>query len=98
MQLLLNVIINILRKYISPKHLKKLRLKFGYSNSKGYFVGYKVTMVLEKTTRTPVSILIHPGMLLRISKIFDEVLKELKKKKSNQTKRLNLLRSRLFLL
>ena len=53
--------INILRKYITQKHLKKLRLKFGYSNSKGYFIGYKVTVVLEKTTRTPVSILIHPG-------------------------------------
>ena len=71
--------INILRKYISPKHLKKLRLKFGYSNSKGYFVGYKVTMVLEKTTRTPVSILIHPGAP-NDSKIFDEVLKELKRR------------------
>lgn len=71
--------INILRKYISPKHLKKLRLKFGYSNSKGYFVGYKVTMVLEKKTRTPVSILIHPGAPSD-SKIFDEVLKELKRR------------------
>ena len=71
--------INILRKYISPEHLKKLRLKFGYSNSKGYFVGYKVTMVLEKKTRTPVSILIHPGAPSD-SKIFDEVLKELKRR------------------
>ena len=71
--------INILRKYISPEHLKKLRLKFGYSNSKGYFVGYKVTMVLEKTTRTPVSILIHPGAP-NDSKIFDEVLKEIKRR------------------
>ena len=53
--------INILRKYITPEHLKKLRLKFGYSNSKGYFIGYKVTVVLEKTTKTPVSRLIHPG-------------------------------------
>jgi hypothetical protein len=53
--------INILRNYISPEHLKKLRLKFGYSNSKGYFVGYKVTMVLENKTHTPISILIQPG-------------------------------------
>ena len=59
--------------------MKKLRLKFGYSNSKGYFVGYKVTMVLEKKTRTPVSILIHPGAPSD-SKIFDEVLKELKRR------------------
>ena len=71
--------INILRKYITPEHLKKLRLKFGYSNSKGYFIGYKVTVVLEKTTKTPVSILIHPGAP-NDSKIFDEVLKELKRR------------------
>ncbi|MBO5100877.1 MAG: transposase, partial [Treponema sp.] len=77
--------INILRKYISPQHLKKLRLKFGYSNSKGYFVGYKVTMVLEKNTRTPVSILIHPGAP-NDSKIFDEVLKELKRRGLIKTK------------
>ena len=36
-------------------------------------------MVLEKTTRTPVSILIHPGAP-NDSKIFDEVLKELKRR------------------
>ena len=60
--------------------IKKLRLKFGYSNSKGYFVGYKVTMVLEKKTCTPVSILIHPGAP-NDSKIFDEVLKELKRRR-----------------
>ena len=72
--------INILKKYISPEHLKKLRLKFGYSNSNGYFVGYKVTMVLEKKTRTPVSILIHPGAPSD-SKIFDEVFKELKRRR-----------------
>ena len=72
--------INILRKYITPEHLKKLRLKFGYSNSNGYFIGYKVTVVLEKTTKTPVSILIHPGAP-NDSKIFDEVLKELKRRR-----------------
>ena len=71
--------INILRKYITSEHLKKLRLKFGYSNSKGYFIGYKVTVVLEKTTRTPVSILIHPGAP-NDSRIFDDVLKELKRR------------------
>ena len=72
--------INILSKYITKEHLKKLRLKFGYSKSKGYFIGYKVTVVLEKTTRTPVSILIHPGAP-NDSKIFDEVLKELKRRR-----------------
>ena len=39
----------------------------------------KVTVVLEKNTHTPVSILIHPGAP-NDSKIFDEVLKELKRR------------------
>ena len=59
--------------------MKKLSLKFGYSNYKGYFIGYKVTVVLEKTTITSVSILIHPGAP-NDSRIFDDVLKELKRR------------------
>ena len=40
--------INILRKYIPSENLKKLRLKIRNSNSKDYYVGYKVIMVLKK--------------------------------------------------
>ena len=41
MQSFIECNINILRKYITAEHLKnKLRLKFGYSNSKGLL--YKI--------------------------------------------------------
>ena len=72
--------INIIKKYITPEHLKKLKLKWGYSTTNGHYIGYKVTVVLEKTTKTPVSILIHPGSP-NDTKIFDEVLKELRRRR-----------------
>ena len=72
--------INTIKKYITPEHLKKLKLKWGYSTTNGHYIGYKVTVVLEKTTKTPVSILIHPGSP-NDTKIFDEVLKELKRRR-----------------
>ena len=71
--------INTIKKYITPEHLKKLKLKWGYSTTNGHYIGYKVTVVLEMTTKIPVSILIHPGSP-NDTKIFDEVLKELKKR------------------
>ena len=36
-------------------------LKWSYSSSKGHYIGYKVTMVLEKNSLTLVLILIHNG-------------------------------------
>ena len=53
--------INIVKKYISDDHLKKLGLKWSYSTTKKSFIGFKVTVVLEKNSLTPISILIHPG-------------------------------------
>ena len=85
--------INILRKYISPKHLKKLRLKFGYSNSKGYFVGYKVTMIPEKNTYT--SFYFNTSWCPKRFLNFRRSFKRTQKKTINQTKRPNLLRQRL---
>ena len=71
-------------KYVSPEHLKKLRLKIRIFKLQRYFIGYKITVVLEITTKTPVSILTHLGAPID-SKIFDEVLKELKRRSlSNQ--------------
>ena len=71
--------INIVKKYIKNEHLKKLGLKWGYSTTKKYFVGFKVTVVLEKRTLTPVSILIHPGAPSD-ARIFEGILKELKRR------------------
>ena len=72
--------INIVKKYISDDHLKKLGLKWSYSTTKKSFIGFKVTVVLEKNSLTPVSILIHPGAP-HDSRIFEGILKELKRRR-----------------
>ena len=71
---------NLDKKFITPEHLEKLKLKWSYSTTKGSYIGFKVTMVLNKKTMAPVSILIHSGAP-HDSRIFDEILKELKKRR-----------------
>jgi hypothetical protein len=72
--------INILKKYVSPEHLEKLDLDMGFSTTKGYYVGFKVTLVLEKDTLCPISVIIHSGAK-NDAKIFDEVLEELSRRR-----------------
>ena len=69
--------INIVKQYLKPEHLDDLKLKWGYSKTKGNYIGYKVTVTIDNKSKCPISILIHPGSP-HDSKIFDKVLKELK--------------------
>ena len=39
---------NIDKKYITKEHLEKLGLKWGYSTSKGHYIGFNVTVVINK--------------------------------------------------
>ena len=71
--------INVIKQYVKDKKLEKLGLKWGYSTTKKYFVGFKVSLVLEKTTLTPISIFIHPGAPSD-ARIFEGILKELKRR------------------
>ena len=72
--------INILKKYVSPEHLEKLDLDMGFSTTKGYYIGFKVTLVLEKDTLCPISVIIHSGAK-NDAKIFNEVLEELSRRR-----------------
>ena len=72
--------INILKKYVSPEHLEKLDLDMGFSTTKGYYIGIKATVVLEKDSLCPISVIIHSGAK-NDSKIFDEVLEELNRRR-----------------
>ena len=72
--------INILKKFVSPEHLEKLDLDMGFSTTKGYFIGFKATVVLEKDTLCPISVIIHSGAK-NDSKIFEEVLEELNRRR-----------------
>lgn len=72
--------INILKEYVTPERLEKLDLDFGFSSNKGHYIGFKVTVVLEKDSLCPISIIIHSGAK-HDSKIFEEVLEELKRRR-----------------
>ena len=72
--------INHVKKFIKPEVLEELNLKWGYSKTKGSYIGYKVTVTIDNKSKCPVSILIHPGSP-HDSKIFDNVLKELKRRR-----------------
>ena len=73
-----DVDMNFLRSTYSKKYLEKLDLKWSYSSSKGHYIGYKVTMVLEKDSLTPVMILIHQGAP-HDTKLFTEIMENLQK-------------------
>ena len=68
------------KHFIPKEHLEKLNLKWGFSTTKGHFIGFKVPVVLNEKTMVPVSILIHSGAP-NDAKIFDEVLQNLQKRR-----------------
>ena len=72
--------INTIKRYVTREHLEELKLKWGYSTTKKYYIGFKVTVTIDKNTLCPVSILIHAGAP-HDSKIFEEVLCELKRRR-----------------
>ena len=72
--------INTIKKYITKEDLKKLNLKWGFSKTKKHYIGFKVTVVLDKDTLTPVSIRVDAGAP-HDSIIYEDVLKELKRRR-----------------
>ena len=65
---------------MTPERLEELKLKMGFSTTKGYYIGFKVSMILDKESMCPVHILIHPGSP-NDARIFEEVLEELKRRR-----------------
>lgn len=54
--------------------MEDLKLKWGYSKTKGSYIGFKVTVTIDNKSKCQISILIHAGSP-HDSKIFDNVLK-----------------------
>ena len=52
---------NFNRNKKTKEHLKTLNLKWSYSSSKGFYIGFKATVILDYNSMNPVSILIHSG-------------------------------------
>lgn len=72
--------INFLVRKYSKEYLKSIGLKWGYSPSKGYYIGFKATVMMEYDTAKPVMILFHPGSP-NDSKLFDEIMEEARRRK-----------------
>lgn len=75
-----DVDINFHRNKKSKEHLKKLNLKWSYSSSKEYYIGFKATVVLDYDSMNSVCILIYSGAP-NDAKLFEEILKNLKKRR-----------------
>lgn len=67
--------INFIVKKQSKKYLEKIGLKWAYSKSKGYYIGFKATLMLDHDSAKPVCLIIHNGSP-NDTKIFDEILQK----------------------
>ncbi|GAA5819270.1 MAG: transposase [Methanobrevibacter sp. CfCl-M3] len=57
----LQIDLNWFGRRISKKSLDKKPYKWGYSSSKGYYIGLKLTLAIDYETMQPVGMLIHEG-------------------------------------
>ena len=71
---------NFNRNKKTKEHLKTLNLKWSYSSSKGFYIGFKATVILDYDSMNPVSILIHSGAP-NDAKLFDEIMENLQKRR-----------------
>lgn len=71
---------NFSRKKQSKEHLKTLNLKWSYSSSKGYYIGFKATVVVDFDSMNPVAILIHSGAP-NDARLFEEIMENLKNRR-----------------
>ncbi len=72
--------INCFRRRIKKEDLEDKEFKWGYSPSKGYYIGYKLTIAIDKSNLMPLAFLLHEGSP-NDAKLFCQVLKELKKRR-----------------
>jgi len=72
--------LNVFKKKVRKKDLENRDYKWGYSNTRGYYLGFKMTLVIEYPSLIPVAFLIHPGSP-HDSRLFTEVLDNLKRRR-----------------
>ena len=71
---------NFNRNKKTKEYLKTLNLKWSYSSSKGFYIGFKATVIIDFDSMNPVSILIHSGAP-NDAKLFDEIMENLHKRR-----------------
>lgn len=72
--------INLDKKYYNEEEMEEKGFKFGYSSSKGHYIGGKLTIAIDYDTCQPLIALFHAGAV-HDSKIFVDVLDELKRRR-----------------
>jgi hypothetical protein len=72
--------LNWFGRRISKKKLENKPYKWGYSKSKGHYIGLKLTLAVDCKTMQPLAMLMHEGTP-NDAKIFDEIVQELKKRR-----------------
>jgi len=71
---------NHFKKKIWKQDLEGKDYRWGYSNTSGYYLGFKLTLVIEYPSLVPVAFLVHAGSP-HDSRLFPEVLDDLKRHK-----------------
>jgi hypothetical protein len=77
--------VNLGKKYYSDEELERKNFEMGFSSSKGHYIGGKLTLAMDYDTCQPLAVLFHPGAV-HDSKIFHEILGELKRRRILQYK------------
>jgi hypothetical protein len=72
--------INLDKKYYTDKEMEEKGFEFGYSSSKGSYIGGKLTIAIDYDTCQSLVALFYSGAV-HDSKIFFEILKELKRRR-----------------
>ena len=72
--------LNMFRKKFRKIDLLTKDYRWGFSNTKGYYLGFKLTLILEYPTLLPLCVLLHTGSP-HDSSLFEEILNELKRRR-----------------
>ena len=72
--------LNVFRRKLRKKDLLKKDYRWGFSNTRGYYLGYKLTLVIEYPTLLPLCVLLHPGSP-HDSALFVEIMNELRRRR-----------------
>ncbi|MCQ8893729.1 MAG: transposase [Methanolinea sp.] len=72
--------LNIFRRKFRKKDLLKKDYRWGFSNTVGYYLGYKLTLVIEYPSLLPLCMLLHPGSP-HDSALFEEIMDELRRRR-----------------
>jgi hypothetical protein len=72
--------LNIFRRKFRKKDLLTKDYRWGFSNTRGYYLGFKLTLIVEYPTLLPLCVLLHPGSP-HDSSLYEGIMDELKRRR-----------------